>query len=78
MIYKLEYVSMGYFERFPRYYAYRTQNGQKIGFFGLNMLFLAFSETYVCGFIVEISTCIEISTRKNISQKTYQVCADPL
>ena len=78
MIYKLDQVSLGIFRPFPRYYMYNLKNGQKIGFFGLNYAFWAYFETSICGFLVEISAGVEISTVKNISKKTYDVCADPL
>ena len=78
MIYKLEKVSLCHFGPFPRYCTYNPQIDWKIGFFGLKYGFLAYFETSICGFFVEISTGIEISTVKNISEKSYNVCADPL
>ena len=78
IICKLDQVSLGIFNPFPRYQTYNLQNGQKIGFFYLNYGFWAYFETSICGFLVEISAGVEISTVKNISKKTYNVCADPL
>ena len=78
MIYKLENVSLCHFDPFPRYCTYNPQIDWKIEFFGLKYGFLAYFETSICGFFVEISTGIEISTVKNISKKTYDVGADPL
>ena len=78
MIRKLDQVSLGIFRRFPRYQTYKPQNGRKIGFFGLNYGFLTFFESSICGVFVEIFTGIKISTVKNISKKTFDVCADPL
>ena len=73
MIHKLEKVSLHKFDPFPRYWVHNHRNRGKNGFFGLKCHFWPLLATFNCGFFVEISTGIEISTMKIMSTKTYNV-----